>query len=595
MQERLPVQAQQQLDSVVSDSLRRIRQDRIGAPVPIQRLLTYFAEHLLDPELDVTQAKRACGIGDNSVAIQFHAVVGRPPSAYIEDRRLETASKLLVEPGLKIWQVAQGLGYSSISAFSRAFLRWSGERPSEFRRRHLVAARAKSSSSTGPSEPKGGRRRMLERVAEVQIHDVDDLIAQLCPGCRELVARHRGLLTDSAMAESAPRAKPSPSTETITLPSWHRTPPEGEEIDRYRADLIWSELESCSWQERRELVRRRLRLTSPSFFHFLRGKSREVGRFDPREGIRVAQLSLDSLESMPMAQLSATQQAQLWAQGWCCLANAQHMAVDFDATEKSLAIAQEKLRGVEADPVIETELLCMKASLRRDQRVFGEASRLLDQAMALAQNATPELRSHVLIRRATVNNEIGEHAASIKDLKEALHELRESPDGYLKCSAYQILAVCYEAAGFYREALELVPVARELCDTYAGPLQAVRLRWLEGRLARAQGQYDLAEQIFIEVHQSFLKTDDAYDSALACLDLAELYARQDRKVEMHSLSARLAPLFEALQLQREALAALKILRRGLEAQHLTTSVIDELRSSFALARNRYAGSPIAEP
>ena len=64
MPETLSLQARQQLEEAVGPSLDRIRQDREGAPLHIQRLLVHIENYLLDPDLDVTQAKRACGIGD---------------------------------------------------------------------------------------------------------------------------------------------------------------------------------------------------------------------------------------------------------------------------------------------------------------------------------------------------------------------------------------------------------------------------------------------------------------------------------------------------------------------------------------------------
>ena len=72
---------------------------------------------------------------DNTVPIQFHAAVGRPPRAYIEDRRLETAARLLADSELKVWRIGDLVGYGTVQVFSRAFKRWSSLRPSAYRRR----------------------------------------------------------------------------------------------------------------------------------------------------------------------------------------------------------------------------------------------------------------------------------------------------------------------------------------------------------------------------------------------------------------------------------------------------------------------------
>ena len=47
--------------------------------------------------------------------------------------RCEIASMLLAETDLTLSQIAEILNYSEISAFSRAFRRWSGQPPSVWR------------------------------------------------------------------------------------------------------------------------------------------------------------------------------------------------------------------------------------------------------------------------------------------------------------------------------------------------------------------------------------------------------------------------------------------------------------------------------
>ena len=115
--------SQQLLASAAIESLERIRLDRARAPQRLKPLLAYIEDNLFDSTLDVNQLKRSCGVRDNSVPIQFHSAVGRPPHGYIEDRRLETACRLLADTNLKIWQISELLGYSSIQVFSRAFSR----------------------------------------------------------------------------------------------------------------------------------------------------------------------------------------------------------------------------------------------------------------------------------------------------------------------------------------------------------------------------------------------------------------------------------------------------------------------------------------
>ena len=54
----------------------------------------------------------------------------------VEEARFESAQRLLGDPGVKIVEVAAELGYTDSANFTRAFRRWTGVPPREFRRSH---------------------------------------------------------------------------------------------------------------------------------------------------------------------------------------------------------------------------------------------------------------------------------------------------------------------------------------------------------------------------------------------------------------------------------------------------------------------------
>ncbi len=130
----LLVDTQSILEAAASDALARIRKDRERASEKLKPLLEYLESHLFDPRLNVNQLKKACGVRDNSIAILFHSQVGHSPKVYISDRRMETAATLLRETDLRIWRIADMVGYSGLAVFSKAFNRWAGQRPGAYRR-----------------------------------------------------------------------------------------------------------------------------------------------------------------------------------------------------------------------------------------------------------------------------------------------------------------------------------------------------------------------------------------------------------------------------------------------------------------------------
>jgi len=69
---------------------------------------------------------------------QFQGAVGVPFRTFIAEVRFEEAKRLIAEPTSKLRDVAAALGYTEHGNFTRAFAKWSGMSPSEYRM-HLLA------------------------------------------------------------------------------------------------------------------------------------------------------------------------------------------------------------------------------------------------------------------------------------------------------------------------------------------------------------------------------------------------------------------------------------------------------------------------
>ena len=583
------------LEQAAQESVERIQLDRRKAPQRLKPLLAYIEENLFNPTLDVNQLKRSCGVRDNSVPIQFHSAVGRPPHGYIEDRRLETACRLLADTHLKIWQISELLGYSSIQVFSRAFSRWSGQRPTLFRKKARRGSDVGEEQSQDANESSRKRfdrsliateslRKALEgELPHEEAKTLIDKLLDLYPACRESF--------DSEVVEMSdePANGDGSGGRNLTSEPSHRDAESaqlrGNAHDRYQAETIWNKLKGES-PERRQAILAQTTLTSAALFYFLLDKSREVGREEPMHGEEIAELAIMSLDAMVRRSGDAEIFASLNAQGWTRLANARCVGGDLPKAEEGFAEAERFLDLGGRRPNVEAEILAFKASLRRDQRRFLEARELLDRAQAICPESEETLLAKILLIQASVRFEEGHPAAAIPFLEHALQAVGQTSNMVLKLAIHHNLVASYSEAGWFEKAVKLLPMAKRLALDYGTGYNKIRFRWLEGLVSRGLGELTTAESALLEAREAFSEIGDGFNTALVCLDLADLFSRQNRYADLIALCTTMAPLSGMLQHHREAIVALQLFQRAAEERSVTSVVVEKARKAILLSQKR---------
>jgi AraC-like DNA-binding protein len=88
------------------------------------------------------------GVSRSRLAECFTRVVGQPPMLYLTRWRLQLAARMLADGAGKVAAVAREVGYESEAAFSRAFKRFAGVPPVQWRREAARAASARPTSET---------------------------------------------------------------------------------------------------------------------------------------------------------------------------------------------------------------------------------------------------------------------------------------------------------------------------------------------------------------------------------------------------------------------------------------------------------------
>ena len=81
------------------------------------------------------------GVSRSRLAESFTRFVGQPPMQYLAQWRLQFAARMLADSSAKVATVARDVGYESEASFSRAFKRFVGVSPAQWRRDARTPAR----------------------------------------------------------------------------------------------------------------------------------------------------------------------------------------------------------------------------------------------------------------------------------------------------------------------------------------------------------------------------------------------------------------------------------------------------------------------
>lgn len=108
----------------------------------IEKVCDYIEEHLNRP-LTLTELQRETGLKPRAIQLGFQKHFARTPREWITERRLTRARQLLEngDDGTRVTAVALSCGFAKASAFSAAYAKHWGEKPSETLRR-VVARRS---------------------------------------------------------------------------------------------------------------------------------------------------------------------------------------------------------------------------------------------------------------------------------------------------------------------------------------------------------------------------------------------------------------------------------------------------------------------
>lgn len=365
--------------------------------------------------------------------------------------------------------------------------------------------------------------------------------------------------------------------------------------ERAEAPGLFLELTGHAAEQREMLLGNSPRFHTWGLFELLVDRSGETGIADPAWAEELGLLALRVSGHLDLSFHRADLAEDLRARAWAYIGNARRMRSDLQGSEAAFRLAAAHLGSGSREPAERAVLLDLQASLRRAQRRFEEAVRLLDRAVRIFLHRGERHRAgRSLVNLSTVLNYSGRSEETIPVLHRALELIDpEEEPRLVLCARHNVIFVLTEL-GRFMEAQDLYRKARPLYRDFPDAWTQNRRKWVRGKIARGLGQLGTAEALFRAARDGFVAEGVPYDTALISLELAALYAGQGRAAELRRLAGEMMPIFASRQIHREALAALAFFRQAAEAEHAGLEVIT--RVAAYLRRAQYdPAQPFEEP
>jgi transcriptional regulator with XRE-family HTH domain len=352
--------------------------------------------------------------------------------------------------------------------------------------------------------------------------------------------------------------------------------------DRENAKLLWRRLQKYPSSLQDVLVRESREFQSWALCELLCIESENQAAHDAATAVSLAKLALRIAE---LIQGEEPWRCRLRGYAWAFVANALRVQGDLRGAEEACGRSDGLWNAGAGCTVLllaESRILGLKASLRRDQRLFAESLDLLDLALESDRHGT--LRGYLLLKRAKTLEEMTDLEAAMKVLEQAGSFIDQERDPKLFAWLQHNRTDYLSKLGQFAAAESLLPEVRSLYSQLGDELNLVRLRWVEGRIAAGLGKTDRALEILARVRGEFASRSMHYDTALISLELALLFAGEGRTDQVKALARHMTPIFQAQGVHREALAALALFRQAAESERVTTDLARRLLEYLHQAR-----------
>ncbi len=298
---------------------------------------------------------------------------------------------------------------------------------------------------------------------------------------------------------------------------------------------------------------------------------------DPIGMLRAAEAACGAAYGLDPAVYGEVKRQDTCALAWAELANAHRVGDQLDEAERALDRAAEHLGAGSGDPGLLARLAEISASLACALRCFDLAHLAADRAGSCYLEAgDPHRAGRVLLQRSYFAECEEEPLAALGWLLEGfeLLDLRRSPE--LGRTVIQNATLYLVRIGRFREAQRLLWTARLHRLLPDEGLNRVRLRAIEGTIWEGLNDLDRAELAFQQARAGYEEYGLWIQAGIAGLELAKVWLRQGRQDKVLPLAEELLEAFIELDIRREAVVALQLLRKACVQKRLTLALVTRL-------------------
>ncbi|HEX5716746.1 MAG TPA: hypothetical protein VF179_11355 [Thermoanaerobaculia bacterium] len=274
------------------------------------------------------------------------------------------------------------------------------------------------------------------------------------------------------------------------------------------------------------------------------------------------------------------------------LANAYRAANQPAISEIVMTQALHYMERGSGDLHLAARISELAASLACDQRHFREAHELIDRAFLIYhQIGDGHMAGRTLITKSHYLSCEGNAEEALAVVTEGFTLLDLKRDPGLGTAALQNTILYAVDAGHLKKAQHHLWNAQNHSLLPDEEVNRIKLRATSGEIFAGLGQLDRAETAFRTAKAEFEDLELFYVAGITGLDLAAVLLRQGRAEEVEALAEKLVDDFLSLNVKREALAAVLVLREACRRGRVTVEGIAKIAAYLRDLDRRPGGTP----